>query len=115
MYASGVLFLVSFAGVGRRHWHRNCLFPNRCVPYHLAMNKRLTKIAKYLTFILKHEPGSIGLAPDGEGYVNVEELVAAANASGKSITVEQVNDVVRLDEKQLYAFSEDGLRVRVKP
>lgn len=78
------------------------------------MNKRLTKIAKYLTFILRHEPGSIGLKLDEEGYLNVEELVAAANASGKSITIEQIKDVVRLDEKQLFTLSEDEIRISAK-
>ena len=82
--------------------------------YDRGMNKRLTKISKYLTFILRHEPGSIGLTLDEKGFANIEELITAANASGKSITTEQVNDVVRLDEKQLFVLSDDKLRVRAK-
>ena len=78
------------------------------------MNKRLTKISKYLTFILRHEPATIGLKLDEDGCLNIEELVAAANANGKSMTLEQLRDVVRLDEKQLFKLSEDGLRIRAE-
>ena len=76
------------------------------------MNKRLTRISKYLTFILRHEPESIGLRLDAEGYLGLEELVSRANASGKSVTLDQVLEVVAKSEDQLFALSEDGLRIR---
>ena len=77
------------------------------------MNKRLTKISKYLTFILRHEPHSIGMKLDDEGYLNVEDLVKNANASGKSITPEQVQQVVAGHEQNLFTLSDDGTRIRV--
>ncbi|MGB0599853.1 MAG: RNA 2'-phosphotransferase [Rubripirellula sp.] len=76
------------------------------------MNKRLTKISKYLTYILRHEPHSIGLKLDEKGFLNVEELVKNANASGKKITTDQVNQVVAENEQQLFALSDDGQRIR---
>ena len=77
------------------------------------MNKRLTKISKYLTFILRHEPHSIGMKLDDEGYLNVEDLVKNANASGKSITSEQVQQVVADHEQNLFTLSDEGTRIRV--
>jgi putative RNA 2'-phosphotransferase len=77
------------------------------------MNKRLTKISKYLTFILRHEPHSIGMKLDDEGYLNVEDLVKNANASGKSITSEQVQQIVADHEQKLFTLSDDGTRIRV--
>jgi putative RNA 2'-phosphotransferase len=77
------------------------------------MNKRLTKISKYLTFILRHEPHSIGMKLDDEGYLNVEDLVKNANASGKSITSEQVQQVVADHEQNLFTLSADGTCIRV--
>ena len=76
------------------------------------MNKRLTKLSKYLTYILRHEPRSIGLKLDEEGFLNVEELVKNANASGKKITIEQVNQVVAENEQKLFTLSDDGQRIR---
>ncbi|TWU10699.1 RNA 2'-phosphotransferase [Allorhodopirellula heiligendammensis] len=77
------------------------------------MNKRLTKISKYLTFILRHEPQAIGLELDDEGYLAVDELLQNANASGKKITSEQVQQVVGGHDPPLFSFSDDGSRIRV--
>lgn len=76
------------------------------------MNKRLTKISKYLSFILRHHPESIGLALDSERWAKVDELVKNANTNGKAITLVQVQEVVAKCEPKLYEFSDDGLRIR---
>ena len=76
------------------------------------MNNRLTKISKYLSFILRHHPEAIGLKLDEERWASVEELVQNANSNGKSITLEQVRDVVALNELKIFDLSEDGLRIR---
>ena len=76
------------------------------------MNNRLTKISKYLSFVLKHHPESIGLELDPDRWVSVAELVKKANSNGKSITLKHVQDVVALDEKKMFMFSDDGLRIR---
>ena len=76
------------------------------------MNKRLTRISKYLSYILKHNPESIGMQLDPEGWLNVDELIANANANGKSITLEQLREVVASNDQQRFALSDDGLRIR---
>jgi len=83
--------------------------------YTRGMNKRLTKISKYLAFILRHDPASIGMKLEPEGWLDVGQLVENANASGKTVTVEQVHAVVAQNELQLFQLSEDGLRIRVTP
>ncbi len=77
------------------------------------MNKRLTKISKYLAFILRHEPQSIGLKLDEGGYAPVADLIQNANSSGKSITADQVQQVVAGHDPPMFAFSDDGTRIRV--
>lgn len=76
------------------------------------MNKRLTKISKYLSFVLRHHPDAIGMKLDPEGWLNIEELIKNAKASGKSITLEQVQEVVSSSDEKRFAFSDDGLRIR---
>lgn len=76
------------------------------------MNKRLTRISKYLTFILRHEPESIKLKLDPEGWLNIDELVKNANASGKSITLAQVHEVIESSDEQRFILSDDRLRIR---
>ncbi|WP_442510695.1 RNA 2'-phosphotransferase [Novipirellula sp. SH528] len=76
------------------------------------MNKRLTKISKYLSFVLKHHPEAIEMSLDADGYMNIQELVKNANISGKSITTELVYEVVAASEEQRFTLSDDRLRIR---
>lgn len=78
------------------------------------MNKRLTKISKYMSFILRHQPDAIGLKLDPEGYLVIDDLIKNANERGKSITFEQLHQVVIENEEQIYELSEDKLRIRAK-
>lgn len=78
------------------------------------MNRRLTKVSKYLSFVLKHHPESIGLKLDAERWASLDRLIKKANSSGKSITLKQVQDVVALDEQNMFVLSEDGTRIRAK-
>ena len=76
------------------------------------MNKRLTKISKYMSFILRHDPESIGLKLDPERWASVDALVKNANSNGKSNTLTQVQEVVALNEQKIFVLSDDGLRIR---
>lgn len=76
------------------------------------MNKRLTRVSKYLTFILRHEPGSIGVELDELGFTSIADLVAKAQASGKSITVELVLQVIDAQSPALFAVNEDRSQIR---
>lgn len=78
----------------------------------LRMNRRLTKISKYLSFILRHHPEKIGLKLDAERWASVDELLKKANASGKTITLEQIKNVVAMNERKIFVLSDDGLRIR---
>ncbi|QDV68971.1 RNA 2'-phosphotransferase [Rosistilla carotiformis] len=76
------------------------------------MNRRQTKICKYLGFVLRHHPEAIGIQPEAYGWVEIDALVANANAAGKSITRELVLQVVELDERKAFVISDDGQRIR---
>lgn len=76
------------------------------------MNKRLTKISKYLSFVLRHSPEAIGMKRDAEGWLKIDELIKNANAAGKSITLEQLHQVVATSEEQRFVLSDDGLSIR---
>ncbi|MFG0261077.1 MAG: RNA 2'-phosphotransferase [Novipirellula sp. JB048] len=77
------------------------------------MNKRLTKISKYLTFILRHHPEAIGMQLDPEGWLNIDDLIKNANLHGKSITHAQLHEVVASNGENRYTLSDDRLRIRV--
>lgn len=72
----------------------------------------LTKTSKFLSLVLRHEPEAIGLTLDANGWADLDELVRLANADGKPVTRELIEQVVRDSDKQRFAISEDGARIR---
>ena len=77
-----------------------------------AQGKRLTSASKFMSLVLRHEPGRIGLALDAAGWAPLTDLIARANASGRGLNVALVREVVRTCPKQRFAISEDGQRIR---
>jgi putative RNA 2'-phosphotransferase len=69
-------------------------------------------ISKLLSLVLRHKPETLGLVLDGEGYVDVAELLAACARHGQSLTRADLERVVRDNDKQRFAFSADGARLR---
>lgn len=76
------------------------------------MKTNEVKISKFLSLVLRHQPQKIGLTLDSAGWANVNELLAACNAHGIALTQAELESVVRNNDKQRFAFSEDGLQIR---
>jgi RNA:NAD 2'-phosphotransferase (TPT1/KptA family) len=74
-----------------------------------VMNKQLVEISKFLSFLLRHKPRAIGITLDAEGWVAIDELLAAAAHHGQSVTRQQVEEVVATNDKQRFIGS-SGLR-----
>lgn len=74
--------------------------------------RNLVKISKFLTLVLRHKPERFGLSLDQQGWARVDQLVAAANRAGVSLNKERLQEVVRRSDKQRFALSGDGCRIR---
>lgn len=74
--------------------------------------KRATRISKYLSLVLRHDPAAAGVTPDGEGWVGVEDLLTGAARHDFSFTREELEEVVRKSDKQRFALSPDAQRIR---
>ena len=69
----------------------------------------LTRISKYLSLILRHKPEVIGIQLDAHGWADVNALLAGVSRK-YPINRDILDEIVGRDEKQRYAFSEDGTR-----
>lgn len=69
-------------------------------------------LSKFLSLVLRHRPGLIGITLDSAGWFGVEELLAATQRHGQPISREQLDEVVAHCEKQRFAFSDDRTRIR---
>ena len=75
-------------------------------------NNELTAISKFMSLVLRHAPGRIGLELDGAGWAAIDDLLARAVAAGRRITRDQLNEVVATSDKRRFALSDDGLCIR---
>jgi len=74
--------------------------------------KKLKKISKSLSLILRHHPETIGLELDEAGWADIAQLLERLARSGRSLSRSELDEVVAKNDKQRYAISEDGLRIR---
>lgn len=70
------------------------------------------KISKFLSLVLRHDPGKIGLTLDSNGWVKVQELLDRMRQHGKPIDRETLEHVVATNDKKRFSFSEDGSQIR---
>ena len=76
------------------------------------MDKHLKHKSKFLSLVLRHQPEAAGVALDDAGWVAVDALLAGCAAAGTPITRAELDAVVRTNDKQRFALSEDGTRIR---
>lgn len=76
------------------------------------MDKQHTEISKFLSYILRHHPESIGIHLDREGWVEIAVFIAAAAHNGRQLDAGVIREVVANSDKQRFAISADGLRIR---
>ncbi|MFG1941659.1 RNA 2'-phosphotransferase [Nonomuraea sp. NPDC048826] len=72
--------------------------------------RRLVRVSKYVAKHLRHQPERIGITLDEQGWVEVETFLRAAAEHGFPIGRDELERVVRDNDKQRYAL--DGGRIR---
>lgn len=70
------------------------------------------KLSKFLSLVLRHKPGAIGLALDPQGWVGIADLIERGNAAGTRFSRDDLLHVVETSDKKRFSVSDDGLRIR---
>lgn len=70
------------------------------------------KFSRFLSYVLRHAPESIGLHLDGNGWASIDDLVVRAAHHGKHLTPELIRRIVATSDKQRFALSPDGRFLR---
>ena len=71
----------------------------------------LTEVSKYMSLILRHKPEVIGICLDEHGWADVDELINGI-AKTHVFNMEILEEIVKNDSKQRYAFNEDKTLIR---
>lgn len=70
-------------------------------------------VSIYLSYLLRHNPGDIGLEMDRHGWVSTDALIDGVNAKGKyALDRALLEEIVRTDSKGRYRFSPDHTRIK---
>lgn len=72
----------------------------------------MNKISKFLSLILRHKPETIEVHLDESGWTDIAELVEKSRKAGVSLNPDLIRKIVTTSDKQRFAISEDGLRIR---
>lgn len=69
----------------------------------------LIQTGKYLALLLRHNPGSIGLELDKNGWADIDELI---KKSKRPLTRDIIEEIVQTNNKKRYVISDEGSRIR---
>lgn len=73
----------------------------------------LVNLSRYISFILRHRPDTIGLSLDKHGYIDVQDLINGIKENNDFyIDLDILKFIVETDNKKRYSFSEDGTKIR---
>jgi len=76
------------------------------------MTQDKIRTSKFLSLVLRHQPDSIGLALDANGWADIDTLIARAGAHGVALTRELIAEIAATSDKQRFALDTAGERIR---
>lgn len=77
------------------------------------MSFNTKKASKFMSLVLRHQPQTLRLKLDENGWVAVDTLLDHWARFGRDVpTRDQLKRIVAENDKQRFAFSEDGSRIR---
>ncbi len=76
------------------------------------MEERLVRISRTLSYALRHHPEKFGLTLDDEGWVPVQELLAALStqSSERNVGFEDITAIIGKSEKKRFEVYNDMIR-----
>ena len=80
--------------------------------YKMIDEKKLTRLSKFLSLLLRHRPKMIGIELTDSGWTDTSILIEKMNGYGKAIDMETLNVVVDTDNKRRFSFNEDKSKIR---
>jgi putative RNA 2'-phosphotransferase len=74
----------------------------------------VVKVSKFLSFILRHKPESIGLKLDANGWANVDDIIrlSAKDKRNPQLTKDIIYVTVQTNDKQRFILTKDLTQIR---
>jgi putative RNA 2'-phosphotransferase len=75
-------------------------------------DKQRTRLSKFLSKHLRHEPAGLGLSLEPGGWVPIEALLDGCRRAGVAIGRAELDEIVASSDKKRFAFDESRTKVR---
>lgn len=72
----------------------------------------LISTSKFLSYVLRHHPESIGLSLDKNGWASVDQLVRKARQDGRELDLSLIRKIMQTGDKQRFILSDDEQYIR---
>lgn len=78
----------------------------------MISEKQLTHISKFLSLVLRHQPETIGIQLDQNGWTDVDTLLEKSNSYGIKFDKEILMHIVESNSKKRFAFTDTFDKIR---
>lgn len=78
----------------------------------MISEKQISHISKFLSLVLRHQPETIGIQLDQNGWTDVNELIEKANNYDIRFDREILNHIVSTNSKKRFAFNDTLDKIR---
>jgi putative RNA 2'-phosphotransferase len=72
----------------------------------------MVTVSKFLSKHLRHTPEALGLTLQPGGWVSVDDLLAASDRAGFTITYDELIECVQTNDKKRFSFDDTGDLIR---
>ena len=70
------------------------------------------RCSKFLALILRHQPESVGLTLEPEGWAPLDDVLAACRKKNRALSRTELDELLALDEKKRYSLDETRTKIR---
>lgn len=74
--------------------------------------KQITHISKFLSLVLRHQPETIGIELDKNGWTGISDLIEKANRHGIKFDRELLDHIVATNAKKRFAYNDSFDKIR---
>ena len=74
--------------------------------------KRLKRVSKLMSLVLRHNPSKLGIEVDKNGWTDLKILMSRMNDKGLEVTMETIEYVVENNNKKRFSFNSDKSKIR---
>lgn len=78
----------------------------------MISEKQITHISKFLSLVLRHQPETISIQLDQNGWTDINDLIEKANNYGVKFDRETLNHIVSTNSKKRFAFNDTFDKIR---